>query len=192
MRTGEWGWIASVRTTWTPQFQLNLSSAGIPPGITDPDPSTAFPAHCVLNRNPFFKSRLPRVSAINEESPSMVGVFVLQEYLFSKRIKHPSKEGDLQGPWCLLLEWNGFGEKPGSQGSLTPWNGPQAHHKFVFVKPKWFWHLRCSGDGLCALCAGWGSFPGLGWRGRLKTRLREALEKSANLQIPSSSSWAGP
>lgn len=74
------------------------------------------------------------------------------------------------------MEW----EKPGSQGSLTPWNGPQAHHKFVFVKPKWFWHLRCSGDGLCALCAGWGSFPGLGWRGRLKTRLQEALE---NLQI---------
>lgn len=153
-----------------------LSSAGIPAGITNPDPSTAFPAHCVLNRNPFSK---PRVSAINEESPSMVGAFVLK-YLFSKRTKHPSKEGDLQGPWCLLLEWNGSGEKARSQGSLTPWDGPQAHHKFVFVKPNWFWHLRCSGDGLCTLCGGWGSFPGLGWRGRLKTRLQKALE---NLQI---------
>lgn len=27
----------------------------------------------------------------------------------------------------------------------------------------------------CAECGGWGSFPGLGWRGRLKTRLQKAL-----------------
>lgn len=80
-----------------------------------------------------------------------------------QRIEHPSKEGDLQGPWFLLLQWNGFWQKLRSQGSLTPWNeAPQAHHKLVFVKPKWFWHLRCSGDGLCRHCVVAGD-PSLAW-----------------------------
>lgn len=80
---------------------------------SNPDPSTAFPAPCVLNRNPFFKPRLPRVSAINEESPSMVGVFVLQEYLFSKRIKHPARRETCRVPGAFYWNGMGLGRNPG-------------------------------------------------------------------------------
>lgn len=138
-------------------------------------PSTAFTPYCVLNRNPLFKQTLPIGSAINEESASLAAVSVLQEYPFSQNWT-PQQGGRPAGP--LWWQWNGLWE---SQGSLTPGNeGPQAHpwlpslvcfcQTQVLALEMFRWWIVQSAEW-----GGWGSFPGLGWHGRLKTRLQKAL-----------------
>lgn len=137
--------------------------------------STAFTPYCVLNRNPLFKQTLPIGSAINEESASLAAVSVLQEYLFSQNWT-PQQGGrpeTCRAP-LMTMEW-----ALGESRQLNPreWrtSGPSlASLTSLFLSNPSFgtWDVQVLD---CAECGGWGTFPGLGWHGRLKTRLQKAL-----------------
>lgn len=143
-------------------------------------PSTAFTPHCVLNRNPFFTQTLLIVSAIHEESPSTVGEFVLK-YFFSKNWT-PQQGGRPAGPLVpfITMEWVLAETQESRQLNPMEWStsGPSqacfCQTQVVLALEMFRWWI------VQTLCGGWGSFPGLGWRGRLKARLQKAL---GNLQI---------
>lgn len=85
----------------------------------------------------------------------------------------------------MTMEW-ALGE---TQDSLTPGHeGAQAHpwlpHTFVFVKPRQFWHLRCSGDGLCRVWwLGILPWPAVTWKTENKAPKVSSKYLTANMQI---------
>lgn len=100
-------------------------------GVTSPGPQHSF--HSLLHPKHKFLFQTKTAHSICNKCWSLPA-WLLSLYLKNisfQRIKHPSEEWDLQGPWFLVLQWNGLWEKlrtPMSQGSLTPCNkGPQAH-----------------------------------------------------------------